>query len=69
MNALKKVTLVRDAHPGVVRMYNANGSLNADTHRNNNLLSFDTANLPRGLYYLNFTFEGNKTFTEQIMLN
>ena len=65
----KKVTLVRDAHPGVVRMYNANGSLNADTHRNNNLLSFDTGNLPRGLYYLNFTFEGNKTFTEQIMLN
>jgi hypothetical protein len=69
MNALKKVTLVRAAHPGIVRMYNANGSLNADTHRHNNLLSFDTGNLPRGLYYLNFFFDGNRNYTEQIELN
>jgi hypothetical protein len=69
MGALKKMTLVSDARPGIVRMYNANGSLNADTHRNNNLLSFDVANLPRGLYHLNFVFEGNKTFTEHIVLN
>ncbi len=69
MEALKKVTLVSAARPGIVRMYNANGSLNADTHRNNNLLSFDTGNLPRGLYYLNFFFEGNRNFTEQIELN
>ncbi len=69
MEALKKVTLVRAAHPAIVRMYNANGSLNADTHRNNNILSFDTGNLPRGLYYLNFFFEGNRSFTEQIELN
>ena len=69
MQALKKVTLVSDARPGVVRMYNANGSLNADTHRHNNLLSFDVDNLPRGLYHLNFVFEGNRTFTENIVLN
>ena len=69
MDALKKVTLVSAARSGIVRMYNANGSLNADTHRNNNLLSFDTGNLPRGLYYLNFFFEGNRNFTEQIELN
>lgn len=69
MDALKKVTLVSDARPGIVRMYNANGSLNADTHRNNNLLSFDVGNLPRGRYYLNFVFEGKKTFTEIIDLN
>ena len=69
MDALKKVTLVSAARPGIVRMYNANGSLNADTHRNNNILSFDTGNLPRGLYYLNFFFEGNRNFTEQIELN
>jgi hypothetical protein len=69
MNALKKVTLVSDAHPAIVRMYNVNGSLNADTHRNNNLLSFDIGNLPRGRYYLNFSFDGNKNFTEQIDLN
>ena len=69
MEGLKKVTLVSAARPGIVRMYNANGSLNADTHRNNNLLSFDTGNLPRGLYYLNFFFEGNRNFTEQIELN
>ncbi len=68
MDALKKMTLVSDAHAGIVRMYNANGSPNADTHRNNNLLSFDVGNLPRGKYFLNFTFEGNKTFTEQIVL-
>jgi hypothetical protein len=68
MDALKKMTLVSDAHAGIVRMYNANGSANADTHRNNNLLSFDVGNLPRGKYFLNFTFEGNKTFTEQIVL-
>ncbi len=69
MDALKKVTLVSAARPGIVRMYNANGSLNADTHRNNNILSFDTGNLPRGLYYLNFFFEGNRNYTEQIELN
>ena len=69
MDALKKVTLVSSARPGIVRMYNANGSLNADTHRNNNILSFDTGNLPRGLYYLNFFFEGNRNYTEQIELN
>ena len=69
MEALKKVTLVSDARPGIVRMYNANGSLNADTHRHNNLLSFDVDNLPRGLYHLNFVFEGNRTFTENIVLN
>ena len=69
MEALKKVTLVSAARPGIVRMYNANGSLNADTHRNNNILSFDTGNLPRGLYYLNFFFEGNRNYTEQIELN
>jgi hypothetical protein len=69
MNALKKVTLVSDANPGIVRMYNANGSVNAQTHRDNNLLSFDVNNLPRGRYYLNFSFDGNKNFTEQIDLN
>lgn len=68
MGALRKMTLVSDAQSRVVRMYNANGSNTAQVHRNNNLVSFDVTGLPRGLYYLNFSFDGNKNFTEQIVL-
>ena len=68
MNALKKVTLVSDSRSGIVRTFNPSNATNANTHRNNNTFSFDVAQLPRGKYYLNFTFEGNKTFSEQIVL-
>ncbi len=68
MNALKKATLVSDAHAGIVRTFNPANAANTNTQRNNNTFSFDVAQLPRGKYYLNFTFEGNKTFSEQIVL-
>ena len=68
MNALKKVTLVSDSRSGVVRTFNPSNATNANTHRNNNTFTFDVNQLPRGKYYLNFDFEGNKNFSEQIVL-
>ncbi len=68
MDALKKVTLVSDSRSVIVRTFNPSNATNANTHRNNNTFSFDVTQLPRGKYYLNFTFESNKTFSEQIVL-
>jgi hypothetical protein len=47
------------------RNANANGNGNGSDKRN---IKINVNNLPRGLYYLNLSFEGDKNFTERIVL-
>jgi PKD-like domain len=68
MGALKTMTLVSDTRSTIVRTFNPATATNSDTQRANNTVSFDVSRLVRGRYYLNFAFEGGKTFTEQIIL-
>jgi hypothetical protein len=66
MGALKSMTLVSDTRASVVRTFSPTGVINTDTQRASNTVSFDVSRLARGRYYLNFTFEGDKKFTNKL---
>ena len=67
--ALKSMALVSNSQASVVRTYAPNKDLDKEAQRDSDdNVSFDVTKLPRGKYFLNFAFEGNKNFTEQIIL-
>lgn len=70
MTVLKSVSLVSHSKASVVRSFDVTKTADSKTHKDaSDNISFDVDDLPRGMYYLNFSFEGNKNFTEQIVLH
>lgn len=70
MTVLKSINLVSHTKASVVRTFDVTRTADSKTHKDvSDNISFDVDDLPRGLYYLNFSFQGNKNFTEQIELH
>ncbi len=68
-DVLKSVTLINHPTGTIARQFVVRATTNAKVHKQDKDISFDVDDLPRGIYFLNFIFEGNKTLTEQIRLN
>jgi hypothetical protein len=71
-HALKKIELISHATNRKVRGADVAAlkrNINAHPNPNaNKQIALETGDLPRGLYYLNLSFEGGKDFTERIIL-
>ncbi len=67
-NTIKKAILVSSIHPNQNSRSFVNSNPNSSIRAQNKNISFDVSDLPRGLYYLVMTFEGNKVFKETIQL-
>ncbi len=72
MAVLKSMSLVSHTKATVVKSFNpttASKSTDTSVKLIDNDVSFDVSDLPRGIYYLNFAFQNDKNFTEQIVLH
>ncbi len=67
-NALERISLVGESQLKIVKSFNAKEQRTKDYFENNDAVSFDTSDLPRGRYFLHIEFIGGKKFQEIIVL-
>ncbi len=65
---LKNIHLVSDARAASVNDFDGESAEGKSHIEKGDDISFDVSNLPRGNYHVILVFQGNKTFTEQIVL-
>jgi hypothetical protein len=66
---LRKINLVSDAKSAEINTFDGESAEGKDHIGKEKDVEFEVSNLPRGKYHVILIFQGNKTFTEQIVLN